>query len=420
MLPTVSPQSSATNAPDQQTSTFKACSWVPILQVFFVEYRDHNTHVKEIQQINCTGGIQWAWLNFGECLLHPSHILGYWIGLFFSPLWIFGSLWFYHSLVSHHSSSKRVLNYLALTFITNVISLAGAVFSMQIMLLIAFGLVTIVVDCVALIATVVVMLETQRKISKHNHRYTEVDNQPPEHERNPQPSINTPTSRGRCCQLGCFLFIAGLLLLMFVVISSQLEPLPGPAKLGMQSTRPSQEFQSPSAANKVHVTQELRLAGYVLGCVACAGYIGVTVLGARLATLYRDRRCSIPRIIVHPPGSQSPTSRPNRLSLGGPRMPGLDDISMESHDQRVRSWVSQHTPEDELPPPPSLTLTLNLDTSTPLSSPTSPVRDFESGFPLLQPDELTSSEGIGPWSMVGARLGHTLSALTMVPRKNSL
>ena len=140
--------------------------------------------------------------------------------------------------------------------------------------------------------------------------------------------------------------------------------------------------------------------------------------------LYRDRRCSIPRIIVHQSEGQSPTPRPNRLSLNGLRNSGLSDTTLESHDQRVRSWVSQHTPEEEFAAPLSLALTLNLDTSTPLNSPTSPDVDFHKRLPLLVPspyrpcgsESAANSCGAG----AGARVGHMLSALTMVPRKNSL
>ncbi|KAK3775270.1 hypothetical protein RRG08_044946 [Elysia crispata] len=563
------------------------------LQAFFTEYRTHNLDIKNIHSTNCSGGIQWAWLTFGECLLRPSHILGYWIGLFSSPLWVIGSLWSDRSL--HNLPRARILSFLVLIMITDLLSLTGAVLSMQIMLLIIFGFVSVCVDCIIVVACVMTMAEGWRRVLKA--QYVEVHNQLPEQEARPPAGVAGP-SCWRCCVLGCVLLVSGLSSLCLLG-SDQTLPVSGPAKLDVS---PSEQAVTSPSLGLSQVDRGLLVTGYTLGCVACVGQLVIFMMGVRVVTqsedpvdaatlarrpvckdvlllvfdclylvgvllqsgglrplllalpwiaqrlmhgsfqiykldnkrwlyserdkrdgqeddddvdndddddvildsednkllkssgseesrpcsvfpapvtmsgrrrsstssrrlseqagpsafcpvsvsrgrpriyslettsttesemsslsqihdieLYRDRRCSIPRIVVHHSGSQSPTSRPNRLSLSGLRMSSINDTSPELHSQRVRSWVSQHTPEQEAVPPPSLTLTLNLDTSTPLNSPTTPDADKEAGVPLLLPGSGRPSNGsTSPCSLLGARLGHTLGALTMVPRKNSL
>ncbi|RUS86794.1 hypothetical protein EGW08_005454 [Elysia chlorotica] len=484
------------------------------------EYRTHNMYTTDVLAANCSAGSQWAWLAFGECLLRPSHILGYWLGIFSTPLWIIGSFWSFRYM--HRVFGARVIRYVLLALTTDVLSLTGAVLSMETVLLIIFGFVSVVVDCFVLLAFVIAFLKRRRKTSKA--RYMEVNNAPPERKRElPGPVTKSPSRW--CCVLGCTLVLTGLLMLI-VLVSGQFGSDASSAEVDVPTASPQGHLDNKSwlysekcrdahnddnedddkddddddvilesEDNKLLKSSEsdgsragsllparLTMPGMRRSSVAshrlsdktgpctfwpmpvsrgrpriCSFETGSSTesessmsqiheieffslfvksqLELRLLhmsshpdpsvptadQLYRDRRCSIPRIVVQHSGSQSPPSRPSRLALSGLRMSTVNDTSPESTNQRVRSWVSQHTPEQEAVPLPSLTLTLNLDTSRSLNSPTAPDAEIEEGISMLMSGRHeTCSNSPSPGSLGGARFGHHLGAHVMVPRKNSL
>ncbi|GFN86447.1 hypothetical protein PoB_001295300 [Plakobranchus ocellatus] len=238
---------------------------------YLYEHRIHNVDIKDLRVSNCSEGIQWAWLYLGECLLHPTHILGYWIGLFTLPLWILGCFKSYYHMYTF--PGRRFFIFLSVTLTANVCSLMGTVFTMQIMLLILFGVAAVVIECVALFTAVLIFVYTRKSMDQL--QYVEVCNESHEGKGRPLKAASATPWSGVRCIAGCvFLATTVLFILGFTMYSS----VGGFAHVSKRDSDDLAEVND--LDDKRNLSRDIM--GYVLGCIACVLQWLVAVIGLRL------------------------------------------------------------------------------------------------------------------------------------------
>ncbi|XP_059142106.1 uncharacterized protein LOC131929763 [Physella acuta] len=110
---------------------------------------------KEIPLLACEDGVQWVWLTFAECLQSPRHVTGYVIGSLCVVTWAVGWIMFLVQLCP--VSANSIWSVLLISLVVDLVSFAGAVLSMQVILVISIDMLMLALDISLIIICTIYM-----------------------------------------------------------------------------------------------------------------------------------------------------------------------------------------------------------------------------------------------------------------------